>query len=383
MEVPELTDHLAAVRHPVPFNDLRRDDGSLTEAASAVAHVVASGHYLMGPHVGGLETALTEWVGGAGAVAVASGTDALVLALESFGVPHGTRVLVPANAGGYASIAARLAGYIPVVADVHPDSLLVSVETLQQAASPDVRIVVATHLYGQVVPDIAKIRAWCDETGRFLVEDCAQAAGAQREGRSVGGFAHAAAFSFYPTKNLGAMGDAGAVTVADPESLTRVRQLAQYGWKGRYLATLPLGRNSRMDEIQAAVLQVRLRRLRGLNERRREVGRAYVDAVAGGPLRLIGADDPENVWHLAVLECDDRSRVQAHLAARQVSTAVHYPVPDHRQPGLEAEVPAMGVPVAEGACTRILTLPCFPTLTDGEVLQVIDALRSYTADRAS
>lgn len=363
----------------VPFNDLRRDDGSLAEASSAVAAVVSSGHYLMGPHVAALEAAFAARCTAAGAVAVASGTDALALALGSFDLPEGARVLVPGNAGGYASVASRLAGLVPVVADVEPASLLVSLGTLQRAATAEIQVVVVTHLYGQVVRDLAAIRVWCDERGIRLVEDCAQAAGARLDGRHVGSVGHAAAFSFYPTKNLGAMGDAGAVVLAEQGPLERARQLAQYGWRGRYLAALPGGRNSRMDEVQAAVLGVRLPRLDALNARRRAIGRTYAHAVGAGPLRLVGADDDENVWHLAVVMCDDRRRVTAHLEAHGVATAVHYPVPDHAQPGLGAKVSDAGSPVAENACAHVLTLPCFPTLTDGEVERVAAALRSYEA----
>jgi aminotransferase EvaB len=366
----------------VPINDLGRDDGSMEEVLAATAVVLASGHYLMGPNVAALEEALAAEVGCSGAATVASGTDALALALAALRLAPESEVLVPANAGGYASIAARLADLLPVAADVEPTTALVSLDSLQRAATGSTRVVVATHLYGQVVPDISAIRKWCDDTGRFLVEDCAQAAGASLSGRAAGSFGHVGTFSFYPTKNLAAMGDGGAIATHDTALLERVRALAQYGWHSRYDSVLSGGRNSRMDEVQAAVLRVRLPRLGGLNERRRWIARRYRQAVEQGPLKLLGADGPHNVAHLAVLVCDDRSRVQRHLEARNIATAVHYPVPDHRQPGLGVTVGPAGAPVAEDACGRVLTVPCFPTMNDDEVSQVAAALGSYVAEGA-
>jgi aminotransferase EvaB len=369
---------------PVPLNDLARDDGSLGEATQVARATVASGHYLAGPNVAAFEQALAGELGSAGVAAVASGTDALALAMAALELPQGSRVIVPANAGGYASVAARQTGLVPLVADVDPQTLLVTAETVATVATPNVKAVVVTHLYGQVVPHTEEIRAWCDASGRSLIEDCAQAAGARRGGAAAGSIGHAAAFSFYPTKNLAAMGDAGAVAAQNAELLGRVRQLAQYGWRERYLVERPLGRNSRMDELQAAILRVRLPRLAELNRRRHEIAQAYADAVMDGPLSIVGAgaQPEENVGHLAVLLCDDRAGVQEHLAARQqIATAVHYPYPDHAQRALGAEVGPGGAPVAEDACRRVLTVPCFPTMTDDEVSRVAQALRSYGRDR--
>jgi aminotransferase EvaB len=361
----------------VPFNDLSRDDGTSAVAVDAALRVLESGYYLMGPNVAAFEHDFSQRLGGIGVVAVGSGTDALALSLQAFQLRTGAEVLVPANAGGYASIAAGMAGLRPISVDVDADTLLVSRESLERAAGVDCRAVIATHLYGQVVSDIVEIRTWCDLTGRVLIEDCAQASGASVGGQPVGTFGHAAAFSFYPTKNLGAMGDAGAITSADPTLVERLRVLAQYGWTPRYHSALRGGRNSRMDEVQAAVLRVRLPELNKLNSRRKRIHDTYATALNHDSLRLVGAGSTANVGHLAVLVCDDRTRAIRHLQARGISTAIHYPFPDHRQPGLAAEVGLGGAPVAEDACERVLSVPCFPALTDSEVSQVADALRSY------
>jgi dTDP-3-amino-2,3,6-trideoxy-4-keto-D-glucose/dTDP-3-amino-3,4,6-trideoxy-alpha-D-glucose/dTDP-2,6-dideoxy-D-kanosamine transaminase len=356
----------------VPLNDLSRRSRRLaSELHSAAARVIDSGWYLMGPEVDAFERDFANANGAAGCIGVASGTDALALALLGTGCLPGDEVIAAANAGGYATIAALQVGLRPRYADVDAATLCLSAETIAPVLTASTRAVVVTHLYGRLA-DVESLVALCRERGIKLVEDCAQAAGAERRGCRAGGFGDAAAFSFYPTKNLGALGDAGAVVTSDPEVEARVRRLAQYGWEPRYVVAEAGGRNSRLDELQAAVLRAGLVDLDAANTRRREICAAY--AAAGAP--LVAAPGPEHVCHLAVIRVPDRDAVARALADAGVATTIHYPVPDHRQPAWRDVDPGARLPVTERAVEEILTLPCFPELTDDEVLRVCEALRA-------
>jgi dTDP-3-amino-2,3,6-trideoxy-4-keto-D-glucose/dTDP-3-amino-3,4,6-trideoxy-alpha-D-glucose/dTDP-2,6-dideoxy-D-kanosamine transaminase len=353
----------------VPFNDLARADGAA--AAAAVQRVIERGWYLLGEETEGFERELAAYLGVGDVVTVASGTDALVLALAALGTSAGDEVVTAANAGGYTTNAALQRGMVPRYADVEEDNLLMSRKTVEAALGPRTAAVVVTHLYGKMAP-IESIRDLCDERGVPLVEDCAQAAGARAAGGSAGSFGDAAAFSFYPTKNLGALGDGGAVATDRPEVAERVRRLRQYGWGSKYRVSERGGRNSRIDELQCAVLRGRLGALEAGNARRREVCGRYAEALAGTPVGMMHDGGSDFVGHLAVARTADRAAFAAALRERGVATDVHYPVPDHRQPALAD--PAVSLPVTERAADEVLSLPCFPELTDGEVDHVCAAI---------
>ena len=261
------------------------------------------------------------------------------------------------------------------LADVDPQTLLLSRASVEPAlTTPGVDAVVVTHLYG-LVADVEPIAALCRERGIALIEDCAQAAGAGRGGRRAGAFGDAATFSFYPTKNLAALGDGGAVVTDDDGIADRLRRLRQYGWETKYHVSLRGGRNSRLDELQAAVLRTRLGRLDRENERRREIVGRYSAALLPERGRFISGPGEEFVAHLAVALVEDRERVRTSLDAAGVGTDIHYPVGDHRQPAWAADYAAIQLPVTDDAVTRLLTLPCFPELTGDEVDHVCEALR--------
>ena len=232
---------------------------------------------------------------------------------------------------------------------------------------------IVTHLFGAMA-DLTEIASECGRRGIRLIEDCAQAIGARRDGRLAGTVGDAAAFSFYPTKNLGALGDGGAVVTQDAATAATLRSLRQYGWEGKYVVTRAGGRNSRLDELQAAILRRRLPLLDAGNARRREIHRRYAEALGAG--RMIGSADESNVAHLAVAEVDDRDAVREQLAAAGIGTDVHYPVPDHRQPVEAAYAVAGELTETERLAGRILTLPCFPELEDSEVDLVCRELES-------
>lgn len=360
----------------VPFNDLRRHAATVADQLGEVARrVIGSGWYLLGPETDRFESEFARFCGVSGCAAVANGTDALELALRALGVVAGDEVVLAANAGGYATTACVAIGAVPVYADVDPTSLLLDPARAAALVTPATRAVVVTHLYGNVA-DVGALRAALP-AGLAIVEDGAQAHGASRDGKRVGSQGDAATFSFYPTKNLGALGDAGAVVSDRPDVITRTRALRQYGWESRYHATVPGGRNSRIDELQAAFLSVLLGDVVERNARRGEIRDRYVDAL-GDTLTFVGTPDGcVPATHLCVVRHADRDRLAKDLAAAGVGTAVHFPIPDHRQPALRDRVLRHdSLEHTLRACDEVLSLPCFPELVDDEIQAVIDAVRA-------
>jgi dTDP-4-amino-4,6-dideoxygalactose transaminase len=359
----------------VPFNDLSRTPADvLDRLEDAARRVIRSGWYVMGPEHDAFEQELAAYAGGGEAVALGNGTDALEFALAALGVRPGSRVLTAANAGGYTSVAARVLGAVPVYCDVDADTLLMTPATVSAALesldAPPAAIVV-THLYGAMAP-VREIVAFADGLGIPVIEDCAQSFGARVDGRAGGTFGAIATASFYPTKNLGALGDGGAVLTSDPELAATVRRMRQYGWDRKYHVASTRGRNSRMDELQAAMLRVRLPLLDAANERRRDLHAKY-EAATG---RMVHRAGESFIAHLAVAAVPDRDGLRRFLDEHGITTDVHYPIPDHWQdfPGGKVE---QSLPVTERAAASVLSLPMFPELTDAEADRVAEALREY------
>ena len=355
----------------IKINDLERAVRmQRSDIDVAVRRVLDSGWYVLGPENAALEHELSEAIGVPSTVLVASGTDALQLALAGVGVSAGDHVFTVANAGGYATTAIVALGATPHYADVDPETLLMSQASLERAVDRDgvaPAAVVVTHLFGRSAP-VDEIVAWAHSRGIRVVEDVAQAMGGVWGGRPLGSFGDAAITSFYPTKNLGALGDGGAVFTADPDVATRVRRLRQYGWSEKYVVAEPHGRNSRMDEIQAAVVRMRLPLLESLNARRRAIHARYEAANPGVMTASVAHDF---VGHLAVLQVDDRPKAVQSFRERGIGTDIHYPVPDHRQPAWATSV---SLPVTERASSRVLSVPLFPELTEAEIDAVCAAL---------
>ena len=356
----------------IPMNDLSRGISRDRNALSgAFASVLGSGHVVMGPNHAAFQDELSAYLDVKHVLGVASGTDALELAIKAV-MPKGrTVVLTAANAGGYTSTAALRAGYSVQYVDVDAESLCLSTVSVGTGLSLDVGVLVVTHLYGNFT-DISDLVELCHAKGIRVVEDCAQAIGARRTGRAAGSFGDIAATSFYPTKNLGAIGDGGAVMTNSDKYAHTVRQLRQYGWSSKYQVTLPGGTNSRLDELQAAFLRTRLPLLDSFNERRRAIVARYVEASGDGPLRMMPAIGEHHVAHLAVARSSRRDELRSTLATQGVQTDVHFPWPDHDQPGFGATHHAL--PVTEQASREVFSLPCFPELTDGEVDRVCAAI---------
>ncbi|WP_448625337.1 DegT/DnrJ/EryC1/StrS family aminotransferase [Geodermatophilus sp. URMC 64] len=357
----------------VPFNETAREYRALQEELEAAAlAVLRGGHYVHGAEHAAVERDLAGYLGAPYAVGVANGTDALEIALRAVGVRAGREVVTAGNAGGYAAAAARLIGADVVVADVDPRTLLLDPASAAAACTDRTAAVVVTHLYGRAA-DVAALRGALPASVA-IVEDCAQAIGADGAGGRCGTLGDVGTFSFYPTKNLGALGDGGAVTCRDAETAERVRALRQYGWSERYVVGTEGGRNSRLDELQAALLRVKLPHVDAWNTRRRAIVAAYAAAAVGTSLEL-PAPAAGDVGHLAVGRHRRRDDLAARLAGLGVATAVHYPVPDHVQAPLGARPGPTGVAEVERACAEVISLPCFAYLTDAEVDRVCDAIR--------
>ncbi len=359
----------------VPLNDLKRHTESIVaELRAAVDRVLARGQFVLGPEVEGFEHEFAAYCGTSYCVAMANGTDALELALRSVGVGPGDPVATVANAGGYSTSAIRAIGAVPVYVEITADCLNMSPEALGAALTPAVRAVIVTHLYGQMA-DMPALLAAAGRLGTPVIEDCAQAHGAVLDGRRAGSWGHLGCYSFYPTKNLGALGDGGAIVTHDEALAGTARSLRQYGWSSKYFSTVSGGRNSRMDEIQAALLRAKLPHLDDWNSRRRAIALAYNRGLAALDLRLPCSLGSDYVAHLYVIRSAQREALQTALAALGVASAVHYPVADHLQASSQDLGLARGyLPLTEAACDQVLTLPCFPELRDDEVARVIAAV---------
>lgn len=342
---------------------------------AAMSRVLEDGPWVGGPAVEDFETAFATASGLLHVVGTGNGTDALALAMLSLDLREGSRVLVAANEGGYAATAARMCGLVPLAMDIDELTMQPTVELADRAWAPSVSAIVITHLHGDPV-GLSELDAWRRHRGLSLIEDCAQAHGALHEGRHVGSTGDAAAYSFYPTKNLGTVGDAGAAGFADAAAAERARSLRQYGWGARQRPELRGGRNSRLDPMHAAILTARLPWLEARNTRRRSIADRYRVAIDGSSLTMIG-DSRYTVAHHAVVISPERSALAEHLAAHGVATAIHYPYLLGEMPGLEVE--GGPTPHASAWRDRILSLPCFPEMTDVEVDHVVDALRSWDA----
>jgi dTDP-4-amino-4,6-dideoxygalactose transaminase len=351
------------------------------EIASDYLACLFDGGYIGGPAVAAFEREWAAYCGVDHAVGVASGTDALQLSLTALNIGAGDEVVVPANTFIATAAAVVRAGATPRFADVSDDTLLMTPHTLAEAITPRTRAVIIVHLYGQL-PDMAGILATAQRAGIAVIEDAAQAHGAEWGGRRAGSFGEAACFSFYPAKNLGAFGDAGAVVTSQPELADQIRSLANHGRShgGSHYEHDRLGTNSRLDALQAILLSGKLARLDAWTERRIALASRYRDLLGSceftdNELKLTDAAPlARHVYHLFVVRVARRDSVRAELARRGIQTGVHYPVPCHRQPPLRrfAERP---LPVAEQSAGQLLSLPIFPHLTDRQVDFVCESLR--------
>ena len=347
------------------------------ELDAAVLGVLERGWYIQGEEHRAFEAEFAEFCGARHGIGVASGTDALRIALWALGVGPGDEVVTVANAGVYTAAVVREVGARPVFVDVDPATRTLAPNLVEAALTPRTRVVMPVDLYGHPA-DLDAMLEVVRPRGIKLLEDCAQAHGARYKGKPVGSLADVAAFSFYPTKNLGAYGDGGLIATSDDELADRARLLRSYGWRRRYLSEIH-GTNSRLDEIQAAILRVKLRYLEAANEERRRRARRYGEALRGV---VRPAEQPwaRHVYHLYVAEVDRRDDLVAALAARGVRTDVHYPLPAHLQPAYaDLGYRPGALPVTERLAERVLSLPMYPQLPLEHVDRVAELVNELAA----
>jgi dTDP-4-amino-4,6-dideoxygalactose transaminase len=356
----------------VPFLSLTPGEDA-ADVRAAIARVVARGWFILGPELEAFELEFAAASGAAHAVGVGSGTDALALALTALGIGAGDDVITSPLSAAYSALAIVMAGARPVFADIDPERLTLSPSLVEAAITPKTKAILPVHLYGQPA-DMTALSAIARRHGLLLVEDCCQAHLATAAGRPVGTWGAAGAFSFYPTKNLGALGDAGAIITNDGALAERLRRIRNGGQTSRYHHD-ELGVNSRLDEIQAAVLRTRLTRLAGWTAARRALAAVYRAQLASGPVRVPPELDAGHVYHLFPVLSDDRDQLQRHLAAQGIETLIHYPVAIPDQPALRSAGPAPS-PVASRIARQVLSLPLHPGLQTDEAIAVATAVMS-------
>ena len=351
---------------------------------AAIQRVLDSGWYILGKEVEAFERAFAAYVGVSHAIGVANGTDALELALRACGVGPGDLVFTVSHTAVATVAAIELVGATPVLVDIDPATYTLDPNCLETAlAGPPAgtpKAVIPVHLYGQPA-DMPAILELARRYGLYVIEDCAQSHGASLAGRMTGSWGDIAAFSFYPTKNLGALGDGGMVVTGDPKLAERTRSLQQYGWRQRYISEIP-GCNSRLDELQAAILRVKFEHLEAENTRRGVLAARYTTALTDSGLTLPTCrEGARHVYHQYVVRSPRRDALQAHLRAQGIGTLVHYPRAVHQQPAYEGRVPIAGsLPHSERAAAEVLSLPIYPELTDEQMDLVAEACRAWEQD---
>jgi dTDP-4-amino-4,6-dideoxygalactose transaminase len=357
-------------RPRMPFVSLTPGEDA-TAIERAIDRVVNSGWFVLGPEVDRFERQFAAAAGASYAVGVGSGTDALMLILRALGIGPGDEVITTPLSAAYTALAVTMTGARPVFVDIDPARLTIDPAGIAAAIGPRTRAILPVHLYGQAA-DMAGIERVASTHDLPIVEDCCQAHLATAGGRAVGTIGVAGAFSFYPTKNLGAFGDGGAVVTNDRALAERIGRLRNGGQTDRYHHQ-EAGFNSRLDELQAAILGARLPSLGRWTSRRRELAARYRAALAGAPIDSPVECDPGHVYHLFVVRTAERDRLQAHLAARGIETLVHYPLPIPRQPAFQAFAPAE-CPVAARVCAEIVSLPLHPRMENADVTAVATAI---------
>jgi len=361
----------------IPFLDLRAATAELREELdAAIATVFDSGRFVLGPEVEAFEHEWASYVGARHAVGVGNGLDALELAVRALNIGVGDEVIVPSHTFVATWLAVERTG--ATIVPVEPDPATYNIDPLriEAALTPRTRAIIPVHLYGQPA-DMDPILDIARQHNLSVVEDAAQAHGARYKGRPVGSLGHAAAWSFYPSKNLGAVGDAGAVTTSDAALADRVRRLRNYGSSAKY-AHDEIGVNSRLDELQAAVLRVKLRHLDDWNSRRATVATAYLDGLRDGPVTLPTQPqaDRGHVWHLFVIRALERDILQSTLRACGIETLIHYPIPPHRQGAFTEHFAGTDLHIADQLASEVLSLPIGPHVLSEQQAEVVEAVTS-------
>jgi len=347
------------------------------EIQAAIDRFLYSGNYILGQEVKTFESAFASFLGLNHCVSVNSGTDAIIIALKALDIGVGDEVITVSHTAVATVAAIEICGATPVLVDVDPKSYCLDPDLLETVVSKKTKAIIPVHLYGHPA-DIPSIMKFAKEHNLFVIEDCAQAHGSSLNGQIVGSFGDISCFSFYPTKNLGAMGDGGAVLTNQSALAEKVLLLRQYGWRKRYISEIQ-GLNTRLDEIQTAILNVKLPYLLGDNKRRRKIADVYNQNLQGtGYLLPTTADDTVHTWHQYVIQTDNRDDLSAFLHQNGVGCGIHYPQAVHQQPAYRNRLlGAEHLPITEALVPRILSLPMFPQLPLDDVKRVCDLLLSW------
>ncbi|MFC1878387.1 DegT/DnrJ/EryC1/StrS family aminotransferase [Chloroflexota bacterium] len=365
----------------IPLLDLTAQYQTIKpEIDRAVRRVIESGRFILGAEVAALEEEVAAYSGVRHAVGVASGTDALILALRALQIGPGDEVILPAYTFFATAGAVLNVGATPLLVDIDPHTYCLDIHQVETRITPKTKAVIPVHLYGHPA-DMDPLLELAQAHGLKVIEDNAQALGAAYQGQKTGGFGHIACLSFFPSKNLGAYGDGGMLLTSDPALVETVRMLRAHGWKQKYFPEI-LGYNSRLDSLQAAILRAKLPHLDDWNDRRRQLARRYNQALAGlpgltGPYEAPGA---QHVYHLYILRLSERDRIQKELKAAGIASAVYYPQPLHLSKPLSALGYKPGdFPISEQASRETLAIPIFPELSDGQVQHILTTLKSSLA----
>lgn len=349
-----------------------------SEITTAVNQILHSGWYLQGEHIALFEKNYAQYIGTKYSVTCGNGLDALCLILRAYIelglLKEGDEVIVPANTYIATILSITENHLIPILVEPDINTLEIDEQLIEQAITPRTRAIMLVHLYGRCAYT-AFIGDICKRHNLLLLEDNAQAHGCHFGNNRTGSLGHAAAHSFYPGKNLGALGDAGAVTTDDEQLVQTIRSLANYGSTRKYEFTFK-GKNSRMDEIQAAVLNVKLPYLDKENQRRKQIAKAYLESINNPQITLIKDNDRDNVYHIFPILSPSRNRLQQYLKDNGIETMIHYPIPPHQQEAYK-EWNEQHYPITEFIHQQELSLPCNPTMTDEEVYQIIDSINMY------
>jgi dTDP-4-amino-4,6-dideoxygalactose transaminase len=358
-------------------NPLSQYQAHKVEIDAAIHKTLDNGWYILGEETRTFENEFSAYIGRSYGIGVGNGTDALRLALAACNIGPGDEVITVSHTAVATVSAIEISGAIPVLVDIEPEYYTIDPSKLEQAITPRTKAIIPVHLYGQAA-DLEPILSIAHAHGLLVIEDCAQAHGAMYHGRRVGSWGDAACFSFYPTKNLGALGDGGLVVTDNPEIADRARSLREYGWKERYVSVLP-GWNTRLDEMQAAVLRVKLRYLDADNAARARLAGLYTDGLAG--LQIVLQSVRPNVvhaYHLYVIRSAKREELQAFLRSNGVAALVHYPLPVHLQPAYRGRLAGSDkLSATEEASRRVLSLPMYPELSEEEIQSVIEAVGRF------
>ncbi|MCF8463903.1 MAG: DegT/DnrJ/EryC1/StrS family aminotransferase [Flavobacteriales bacterium] len=365
----------------IPFLDLKNLNLRLSDEFKKAADLVLSnGQYILGNQVSSFENAFAEFCNSDHCIGVGSGLDALTILLEGYKtlgkLQTGDGIIVPANTFIATILAISKAGLVPVLVEPNQDTFNLCPTKVKEAISANTKAIMAVHLYGQMAP-MNELKALAEQHHLLLFEDAAQAHGALIDGKKAGAWSDAAAFSFYPGKNLGALGDAGAITTSDAELNSIVRNYRNYGSEVKYVHTQK-GVNSRLDELQAAFLSIKLKSLEADNGLRRAMAERYKKDIVNPLIHTPNhpANALSHVWHLYVIRCEQRDRLKLYLHQKGIETLIHYPIPPHKQAAF-AELNHLQFPITEKIHNEVLSLPIYPGLSDSNQLKIIAALNAF------